>query len=349
MAKLTLGALQRDMPTSLDVSTWNVANTATSGTASDPGRVGSPMPGFRTDRIDFTGYNLAFDGVAKARGIIDTMRYQSYGGLGYYEQYKFEGLKVTYQDVVTNKADIMSLLLNGNDTVLGNGLANTLYGFDGNDTIDGGAGTDQLVGGKGNDTLTGGAGADRLDGGADTDTVSYAASAAAVSANLLTGKASGGDAKGDVFVSIENLTGSKFNDTLVGNSGVNTLSGLAGNDWLDGGKGNDKLIGGAGDDTLIGGAGNDHIYAGAGQDKVWLGDGSDVFHLAPKDQTATIYDFDVAADRIDVSGFSQISAQNYQSFLHDTADGTVLDLGNGDRVVLVGVDVADLGLSDFLF
>ena len=34
----------------------------------------------------------------------------------------------------------------GNDTLTGNGAANTLYGMRGNDTLDGGAGNDTLFG-----------------------------------------------------------------------------------------------------------------------------------------------------------------------------------------------------------
>lgn len=70
----------------------------------------------------------------------------------------------------------------GNDTIIGNDLANilignggadALYGARGNDMLDGGAGNDRLEGGDGNDTLDGGAGADILIGGAGDDTLYY--------------------------------------------------------------------------------------------------------------------------------------------------------------------------------
>ncbi len=48
----------------------------------------------------------------------------------------------------------------GNDTIIGNSVANFLIGNNGNDTIDGGDGNDTLLGGLGNDILTGGADAD---------------------------------------------------------------------------------------------------------------------------------------------------------------------------------------------
>ncbi len=51
----------------------------------------------------------------------------------------------------------MSLLGSAaNDTLVGNGLANTLTGGDGNDTLRGGGDSDTLIGGAGNDLLIGG-------------------------------------------------------------------------------------------------------------------------------------------------------------------------------------------------
>ena len=71
----------------------------------------------------------------------------------------------------------------------------------------------------------------------------------------------------DSFDSIENLTGSAFNDRLVGDSGNNVLSGLAGND---------ELIGNDGDDTLDGGTGNDSMTGGNGDDTYVVDSTSDV-------------------------------------------------------------------------
>ncbi|MGE5516219.1 MAG: calcium-binding protein, partial [Bacteroidota bacterium] len=100
-------------------------------------------------------------------------------------------------------------------------------------------------------TLVGGAGADRLDGGLGSDTASYAASSVAVNVNLATGVNSGGDAAGDVLVSIENLIGSFYDDVLAGDAGANALNGGAGIDTLVGGGGADSLIGGTGKDTYL--------------------------------------------------------------------------------------------------
>ena len=66
-----------------------------------------------------------------------------------------------------------------------------------------------------------------------------------------------GGAGSDTLVSIENLTGSGFNDKLTGDGGGNVLTGGAGADRLEGGAGNDTLDGGSGSDFLDGGDGFD--------------------------------------------------------------------------------------------
>ncbi|MBY0422732.1 MAG: hypothetical protein K2Q06_10550, partial [Parvularculaceae bacterium] len=159
---------------------------------------------------------------------------------------------------------------NGDDVVYGGSGNDTLSGGNGNDVLFGGSGNDSLSGGNGNDVLNGGAGADTLSGGNGTDTISYAGSSAGVTINLGTGAASGGDAQGDTFSSIENVTGSSFNDSLTGDGGANILHGGGGNDFIDGGAGNDTLWGGSGNDSLYGGSGSDMLLFG-------LGDGSDTF------------------------------------------------------------------------
>jgi len=57
----------------------------------------------------------------------------------------------------------------------------------------------------------------------------------------------------------EDLTGSPFDDILIGNADSNKILGGAGIDTLDGGAGNDTLDGGSGVDSLTGGSGNDRF------------------------------------------------------------------------------------------
>ncbi|OWJ66202.1 calcium-binding protein [Inquilinus limosus] len=126
-----------------------------------------------------------------------------------------------------------------------------ISGSQGSDVLSGNAGANVLQGWSGDDVLRGGAGADSLDGGAGVDTVSYYTSSTGVAVNLVSGAGSGGDAQGDTLVSIENVSGSQGNDSLVGNSGANVLQGWNGNDVLTGGGGKDTLTGGAGADRFV--------------------------------------------------------------------------------------------------
>ncbi|NPD14039.1 hypothetical protein HOY34_02355 [Xinfangfangia sp. D13-10-4-6] len=158
------------------------------------------------------------------------------------------------------------------DTLLGDNLANVIWGAAGNDVLYGRGGDDTLYGGDGNDTLIGGAGADLLDGGAGRDTADYSDATAGLRADLLLPGSNTGFAAGDVYLSIEDLQGSAFNDTLAGDSDANRLFGGAGVDSLYGRNGDDSLYGGDGNDVLIGGAGADYLDGGAGRDAAHYGD-----------------------------------------------------------------------------
>jgi Ca2+-binding RTX toxin-like protein len=164
-----------------------------------------------------------------------------------------------------------------NDTLIGDGGDNALSGLNGNDTLKGGGGADNLLGEGGNDTLKGGGGADQLNGGNGIDTVTYIDSPEAVLASLIINGAVGGDAQGDSFSNIENVTGSGYDDVLGGTDGANTLAGLNGDDELKGFGGNDTLQGGSGDDALLGNDGNDSLNGGAGADMLEGGAGNDTY------------------------------------------------------------------------
>jgi serralysin len=108
-----------------------------------------------------------------------------------------------------------------------------------------------LSGGLGDDILVGGTGADALKGDDGSDTASYATATARVIARLANPGINTGDAAGDTYNSIENLTGSKFNDGLNGSNAANVINGGAGNDVIKGYGGNDTLTGETGQDVFI--------------------------------------------------------------------------------------------------
>jgi Ca2+-binding RTX toxin-like protein len=146
----------------------------------------------------------------------------------------------------------------------------------GNDVLFGGDGNDTLMGDGGNDVLAGGAGDDTLSGGDGTDTASYvdATSGVTVDLRIATAQSVASTEGRDTLSGIENLTGSSFNDVLIGTAGSNTIKGGAGNDQID--------LSDGGRDTALGGDGNDiiqlkgtltakdHIDGGAGIDRVLL-------------------------------------------------------------------------------
>ncbi|UWR87575.1 M10 family metallopeptidase C-terminal domain-containing protein [Phaeobacter inhibens] len=106
------------------------------------------------------------------------------------------------------------------------------------DHLIGSGGENALSGGAGDDVLSGGGGADLLDGGAGSDTADYANATRGVKLNMTNGKT-----EGDTYVSIENLSGSGFNDRMKGNAADNVLTGQGGDDTLRGAAGDDILLG----------------------------------------------------------------------------------------------------------
>jgi Ca2+-binding RTX toxin-like protein len=135
----------------------------------------------------------------------------------------------------------------GNDNLYGDAGNDLLVGGLGSDYLYGGDGDDTLQGGDGDDTLIGGAGVDVIDGGLGSNTASYVADTVGVTVNLSTGaNGVGGEAEGDSYLSINNLTGGFGGDTLTGDGGTNVLSGGSGDDNLEGLGGADALDGGAG-------------------------------------------------------------------------------------------------------
>jgi serralysin len=126
-------------------------------------------------------------------------------------------------------------------SLTGNGLANEIAAGSGNDILDGGGGNDFVTGGAGDDTVHGGDGDDRLDGGSGTDTAVYGTALAGVTVTLrLPGDLQNTVAAGvDRLISIENLTGSPFDDSLTGDDYSNVLDGREGADRMSGSWGDD--------------------------------------------------------------------------------------------------------------
>ena len=166
------------------------------------------------------------------------------------------------------------------------------------DKIFGAAGDDLLRGKKGHDLLNGGSGWDEIYGQAGND--------------KLVG-ASGYDY----------LDGGTGRDFILGGKGGDFLLGRSGHDKMFGDSGNDDLFGGSGDDNLIGGGGNDYLVGGKGSDTFKFTKGRDV-----------IADYQ-ARDFIDLS---RADARSAESVANERSDRVVMNFGDGDKLVILGVD-----------
>jgi serralysin len=153
-----------------------------------------------------------------------------------------------------------------NDLLRDAGGTNQLDGGSGDDQLMGGVSTDKLVAGSGNDFLDGGGSDDQLDGGADADTIDGGPSGispgerhdrviyngvAPVTVDLnKSGPVQGAAGEGDTIRDVEDISGGRGNDMLIGNAENNFIFGDDGNDTLLGENGLDVLTGGAGADGL---------------------------------------------------------------------------------------------------
>ena len=227
-------------------------------------------------------------------------------------------------DILYGNQDNDILYGNQDNDILYGGQGNdAAYGGQGNDSLFGNLGDDQLFGNLGDDVLNGGVGANTLDGGDGIDTVSYVESTAGVTVSLaMAGAPQPTGLSTDILVSIENLAGTAYADTLTGDGLANVVSGNGGADTLSGGFGadilygnqdndilygnqdNDVLYGGQGDDVIYGGQGDDVIVGGVGFDKMQGNLGADVFLFLTLDDSRfvsdEISDFVTGVDKIDL-------------------------------------------------
>ncbi len=181
----------------------------------------------------------------------------------------------------------------------------------GNDTIAGAPTNDYLRGDEGDDSISGGAGFDDSNGNMGNDTI----------------HGNGGD---------DYSVGGKGDDVLFGDDGNDIVWGNLGNDTCDGGNGNDQVRGGQGDDSLSGGAGDDFISGDRGNDTESGGAGADIFHTFSGAGIDRVLDFHLAeGDRVMVDPGTVFSVSQVGA-------DTVIDMGNGDQMILVGVQMSTL-------
>jgi Ca2+-binding RTX toxin-like protein len=134
----------------------------------------------------------------------------------------------------------------GNDTIVsieglvGSSFDDILSGDDRSNMLQGSEGDDEIHA-RGSaidgsyDLIRSGIGEDILDGGPGPDRISYNLSPFTVEVDLSIGEATSGGGFGhDTLISIEDVVGSKYDDTLIGDNGPNTFIGNGGDDVMDG-------------------------------------------------------------------------------------------------------------------
>lgn len=113
---------------------------------------------------------------------------------------------------------------------------------------------------------------------------------------------------------------------------VDTLTGIEG---VIGSEHDDLILGDAQDNLILGGMGDDTLSGRGGNDTLEGGGGGDLFVLDAAQGDLTIVDFDGLLDRIDLSalGLDRAGLNRLMDRAYDTADGAVLILPDGQKVL----------------
>jgi Hemolysin-type calcium-binding repeat (2 copies)./Haemolysin-type calcium binding protein related domain. len=271
-----------------------------------------------------------------------------------------------------------------NNVILGNTGNNSISGGDGNDTIDGGLGNDTMLGGLGDDTFIVNIATDVVTESASqgTDSV-FSAVTYTLGLNIenltLTGTAAI-NGTGNTLNNI--LTGNADANTLNGGTGNDTMVGGAGNDIYvvdaigdlvteDASAGTDTIqssvtytasanienltltgtaainsTGNTLNNILTGNSGANVLSGGAGSDTLIGGAGADTFVISNSATSATINDFVVGTDKIDLRAFAGVTSL---SNLVITQVGANTTLSNsGVTITLLGVTATALTANDFI-
>jgi Ca2+-binding RTX toxin-like protein len=217
----------------------------------------------------------------------------------------------------------------GTDEVYGGSGTDFLYGMDGNDTLYGEQGDDYLIGGTGADLMFGGMGDDHywVDNTQDKVTEALNDGIDTVYSTV--------DFTLPPDVEILALDG--FAILGIGNAQDNRISGTNGSNYLEGGGGKDEIRSFNGTDTLAGGADADTF----------------VFFNGLDDGAKTIVDFKASGadhDFIELHDYAGVGIHDFASLQHHMYDdgiGAVIDLGNGNQIMLQNVFSFQLTAADF--
>jgi Ca2+-binding RTX toxin-like protein len=242
----------------------------------------------------------------------------------------------------------------GNDSLVGSALAETIHGGWGNDTIMAGAGndyiddvgfdTDYIDAGEDNDlidlkgdsssTVIGGAGADTLqiasnglnfNDANDNQIQGIELIKFSYGANINLDNQTEGLSYVLANASTTVISGSG-NDTIDASGGTDTaisdkIDGGSGNDYIVGTAGGDSIVGGLGNDTLLGGAGNDTLVGGT-NDSILGGAGDDLFIIENSATGFKVSDTD-GSDTLSIGGSVDLTNADLSGIEYLIVDGSV--------------------------
>jgi Ca2+-binding RTX toxin-like protein len=223
----------------------------------------------------------------------------------------------------------------GDDTIYGGNQADEIYGQDGNDLIYGGDDfqTDILVGGAGNDTIDGGDAWDLVYGGEGDDVfyvsqqVDWVFEFAGQGNDTVYSRSQNGYY---LYDEIENLV-------LLDNSPFGVGNGL-----------DNRITGNATANTLLGGLGNDTLDGGAGLDILWGEGGADTFKISQGTGLDIIADWTLGSDKLDVSAFGFANLAAAKANMLQVGNDISMNLGNGDALILLGVNINNISAGDMI-
>lgn len=220
-------------------------------------------------------------------------------------------------------------------------------GTSGDDLIDAAAVNPDttIAGGSGNDTLT----FERVDASPDANgddpsaelTIDLATGRVRIPKNTPTSVST------TAFTNIENVTGTRVDDTISGNSGANILDGGEGDDFIDGRGGADQIFGRVGNDVLVAGgagSGRDRLVGGEGDDRLIAGAGRAILDGSEDAPVGTSGGVPADLDLVDYSNAPGAITYNVATGAKSggwIADHTLLNIEG-----IVGTDFDDIFTGD---
>ncbi|MBR0656848.1 calcium-binding protein [Plastoroseomonas arctica] len=274
--------------------------------------------------------------------------------------------------LVGNSGTSLLIAHDGADTVLGGAGRDLLFGMVGDDRLIAGDGIDYLVGDVGNDWMDGGNGPDEMYGQAGNNTL-----------------VGGGDFATDILVGgsgNDSIDGGPAWDLMYGNQGDDTFFATQQVDWVFEfpGEGHDLVIanspngfylyaniedltlvgstpfgvgnalanritGNALFNTLLGGDGADTLQGSAGNDILWGQGGTDLFIVGRGDGAPVVADFVAGQDRLMLLGTGIADFAGVMARMSQVGANAALDLGQGERIIFVGLQSGTLTGADFIF